>query len=163
MSGVLCGVPYRGRWRDDVRVKMSEDSTTSRRRQCALLMLLAITTPCHVSLASPAVSAAAASSTTDVDLLMPSVRPQVVSRRASVNPLDTAYLFSLQSSTSVTPTTLPFPKNGLKWNHWKLVYFLRRATIVSSEYLLNVIDCFKASCFSVLSLLCKILLSARSP
>lgn len=43
------------------------------RRQCVLLvLLLAVTTPCHVTIASP-VSA----STTDVDLLMPSVRPQV--------------------------------------------------------------------------------------
>lgn len=47
------------------------------RRQCALLVLLAITTPCPVSVASP-VPASSAQQTTDVDLLMPSVQPKVV-------------------------------------------------------------------------------------
>jgi len=49
------------------------------RKQCALLLVLAITTPCHVSVASP-VSAASSSTpqTTNVDLLMPNTQPQVV-------------------------------------------------------------------------------------
>lgn len=48
------------------------------RRQCVLLLVLTITTPCHVTLASP-VSASSSSTlqTTNVDLLMPSVQPQV--------------------------------------------------------------------------------------
>jgi len=48
------------------------------RSQCALLVVLAITTPWnHVSTASP-VSPAAAAASSDVDLLMPSVQPKVV-------------------------------------------------------------------------------------
>lgn len=48
------------------------------RMQCALLLVLAITTPCHVSIASPVSSSSASThQTTDVDLLMPSVQPKV--------------------------------------------------------------------------------------
>jgi len=50
------------------------------RKQCVLLLLvLAIMTPSHVTVASP-LSAVSSDSlrTTDVDLLMPSVQPQVV-------------------------------------------------------------------------------------
>jgi len=51
------------------------------RSQCALLVVLAITTPWnHVSTASPVspAAAAAAAASSDVDLLMPSVQPKVV-------------------------------------------------------------------------------------
>jgi len=53
------------------------------RRQCALLLLLAVTTPCHVSVASPvsATSNTSPAQTVDVDLLMPSVQPQMVRRQ----------------------------------------------------------------------------------
>jgi len=46
------------------------------RKQCVLLLVLAIATPCHVTIASPV----SPPSTSDVDLLMPSVQPQVVRR-----------------------------------------------------------------------------------
>ena len=51
------------------------------RRQCALLVMLAMTAPSyHVVVANPAASASGSSAqqTTNVDLLMPSVQPQVV-------------------------------------------------------------------------------------
>ena len=65
-----------GRLEDRLSARMVERTG---RKQCVLLLVLAITTPCHVSIASPVSSSgSSAQQTTQVELLMPSVQPQVV-------------------------------------------------------------------------------------